>query len=110
MLTIENIQRIKHKPLGKRNFYVESVKEGFDASGNLKDKFRHKYYFTISNRTYSITITLDRSYEYTIHNDTEKYYRLQSSTGDYVFLESKQIANMDIVIDKLRYVALTKFN
>ncbi len=110
MLIIENKERLLGKTLGKRNFYVDGIKETFDMDGMLHNKMNHKYQISITNRKYAITITLDRNIEYYIHNDTEKYYKLQSSTGEHIYIESKQIKNMDVFIDKLRYVALTKFN
>jgi len=103
MLTIKNLNKLNHKTLGKKNFYVESVKEGFDIDGTLTHKTNHKYYFTITNRTYAITIILDRqTYGFATNYD----YKLTSSTGHVLYLTKKDISNMDIFIDKLRLVAL----
>ncbi len=100
MLTITNLNKLNNKTLGKKNFYVESVKEGFDIDGTLTHKTNHKYYFTITNRKYAITITLNRD-EWNTNT-----YKLQSSTGNTLYITLLDIRNMDIFIDKLRLVAL----
>lgn len=99
MLTIQNTNKILHKTLGKKNFYVARVEEDFDATQMI---IEHKYRFELSNRKYAITITLDRNSS-ELHN--ENYYRMQSSTGHTYYVTPKQISNMDIFIDKLRFVA-----
>ncbi len=106
MLTIQNKERLLHKPLGKRNFYVDSIKEIFDITPDGKGLFKRvneRYVISISNRKYVITITLDREAKGFEHNWD---YKLQSSTGVYIHLNTNEIRNMDIFIDKLRYVAL----
>jgi hypothetical protein len=102
MLTIQNINKILHKTLGKKNFYVARVEEQFSIDNIAYNASQHQYKFELSNRKYAITIILDRiSSE--LHN--ENYYRLQSSTGHTYYVTSKQISNIDIFIDKLRFVA-----
>lgn len=101
MLTIQNTNKIIHKTLDKKNFYVERIVAIFDLTENGTEN--HKYKIEITNRKYAITITLDRNSS-ELHN--ENYYRLQSSTGHTYYVTSKQISNIDIFIDKLRYVAL----
>ena len=103
MLTIENINKILYKTLGKKNFYVARVEQKFDMDGAMFTTKNHKYIFELSNRKCAITITLDRTSS-ELHN--ENYYRMQSSTGHTYYVTPKQISNMDIFIDKLRFVAL----
>jgi hypothetical protein len=103
MLTIENINKILHKTLGKKNFYVARIEEQFSMDNTNLLAVEHQYKFELSNRKYAITITLNRNSS-ELHN--ENYYRMQSSTGHTYYITSKQISNMDIFIDKLRFVAL----
>ena len=102
MLTIKNINKIVHKTLGKKNFYVERVQESliynpatFEPEG--------KYLIEITNRRYAISITLNRK-GYDLHNQT--YYSLHSSTGKVYDISFLELCNMDKFIDKLRYVGL----
>ena len=102
MLTIQNTNKILHKTLGKKNFYVARIEEQFSMDNTNLLAVEHQYKFELSNRKYAITIILDRiSSE--LHN--ENYYRMQSSTGHTYYVTPKQISNMDIFIDKLRFVA-----
>ena len=103
MLTIENINKILHKTLGKKNFYVARVEQKFDfghTGYNLTAN--NKYVFELSNRKYAITITLNRVPKQFVVS----HYKLTSSTGKVLYITGKEISNMDIFIDKLRFVAL----
>ena len=103
MLTIENTNKILHKTLGKKNFYVARVEQKFDfghTGYNLTAN--NKYVFELSNRKYAITVTLDRGpKEFVV-----SHYKLTSSTGNVLYITGKEISNIDIFIDKLRFVAL----
>jgi hypothetical protein len=101
MLTIQNLNKLNHKTLGKKNFYVARVEEKFNIGGRLKN---HKYIFELSNRKYAITVTLER--EPAQKNELGIYFKLHSSTGHIYYITEKEISNIDIFIDKLRYVAL----
>jgi len=100
MLTIQNTNKILHKTLGKKNFYVERVEEKFDMDGAMFTTRNHKYIFELTNRKYAITVTLNRD-EWNTNT-----YKLQSSTGNILYITLLDIRNMDIFIDKLRLVAL----
>ena len=99
MLKIRNINKILHKTLGKKNFYVERVEEIFDATSM---SIEHRYKFELSNMKYAITVTLDRGPKQFVVS----HYKLTSSTGKVLYITGKEISNMDIFIDKLRFVAL----
>ena len=103
MLTIQNTDKIVNKALGKKNFYVERVEQKFDfghTGYNLTAN--NKYVFELSNRKYAITVTLDRGpKEFVV-----SHYKLTSSTGNVLYITGKEISNIDIFIDKLRFVAL----
>lgn len=105
MLTINNIEKLKNRPLNKRNFYVESIHEQFSVDNITLTASEHRYKITITNRTYAITITLDR---YPIYKDCNSY-RLSSSMGHYIYIALDDIKNIDKFINKLRYVGLTQF-
>ena len=107
MLTIQNLNKLNHKTLGKKNFYVERVEQKFDfghTGYNLTAN--NKYVFEITNREYAITVTLDR--EPAQYNALGTYFTLHSSTGHKLYISKDEISNMDIFIDKLRLVALSK--
>ena len=103
MLTIQNTNKILHKTLGKKNFYVARVEQKFDfghTGYNLTAN--NKYVFELSNRKYAITVTLDRGPKQFVVS----HYKLTSSTGKVLYITGKEISNIDIFIDKLRFVAL----
>ena len=100
MLTIENINKILQKPLGKKNFYVARAEMSNTMMNPVTFQRTERYIFELSNRKYAITVILDRS-EW--NTDT---YKLQSSTGNVVYITKKDIKNLDIFLDKLRLVAL----
>ena len=103
MLTIKNLNKLNYKQLGKKNFYVESIREQFSIDNVNYTASEHQYKITITNRTYAITITLDREGQ-ELHN--MDIYTLTSSTGHKLYITLLDIRNMDIFIDKLRLVAL----
>jgi len=103
MLTIKNLNKLNNKTLGKKNFYVARIEEQFSIDNVNYTASQHQYKFELSNRTYAITIILDRqTYGFATNYD----YKLTSSTGHVLYLTKKDISNMDIFIDKLRLVAL----
>ena len=107
MLIIENKERLLGKTLGKRNFYVDSIKEIFDITPDGKGLFKRvneRYVISISNRKYAITITLNREAEGT--NVLKYDYKLHSSNGNILYIHISDIRNIDVFIDKLRFVAL----
>ncbi len=111
MITIENKERLLHKPLGKRNFYVESIKEIYDIEPNGNGLFKReneRYVINITNRKYSLTITLDREGKGFVANDSLQAYKLKSSNGNILYLIKDDIRNMDKFIDRLRLVGLGK--
>ena len=105
MLTIQNVNKILHKGLGKKNFYVERITEQFSMDNTNLLAVEHQYKFEITNRKYGITIILNR--EPAQHNTLGTYFTLHSSTGHKLYISKEEISNMDIFIDKLRLVALS---
>ncbi len=103
MLTIKNLNKLNHKTLGKKNFYVARVEEQFSIDSNSLTACEHQYKFELSNRQYAITITLNRE---SSKLGSMNVYTLHSSTGHKLYLLKGEINNMDIFIDKLRLVAL----
>jgi len=104
MLTIKNLNKLNNKTLGKKNFYVERITEEFSMDNTNLLAVEHKYKFEISNRQYGITIILNR--EPVQKNELGVYFKLHSSTGHIYYITQKEISNIDIFIDKLRFVAL----
>jgi DNA-binding response OmpR family regulator len=106
MLTIQNLNKLNHKTLGKKNFYVESIREQFSIDNVNYTASEHQYKITITNRQYAITITLNRE---SSKLGSMNVYTLHSSTGHKLYLLKGEINNIDVFIDKLRLVALSKF-
>ena len=106
MLTIANLNKLNHKTLGKKNFYVERITEEFSMDNKNLLAVEHRKKFEISNRQYGITITLNRE---SSKLGSMNVYTLHSSTGHKLYLLKGEINNMDVFIDKLRLVALSKF-
>jgi hypothetical protein len=103
MLRIQNINKIQHKTLGKKNFYVERVEEKFDMDVPMFTTKNHKYIFELTNRKWAITVTLDRD---EVGRDGNYDYKLHSSTGHVLYINLLDIRNIDKFLDKLRLVAL----
>ncbi len=99
MLTIQNLNKLNHKTLGKKNFYVARVEEQFSIDNINYTASEYQYKFELSNMKYAITITLNRN-EWNTNT-----YKLQSSTGNTLYITLLDIRNMDKFIDKLRLVA-----
>lgn len=104
MLTIQNVNKILHKGLGKKNFYVARVEEQFSIDNVNYAPSEYQYKFELSNMKYAITVTLDRTPAQ--YNALGTYFTLHSSTGHKLYISKNEISNMDIFIDKLRLVAL----
>ena len=104
MLTIQNLNKLNHKTLGKKNFYVARIEEQFSIDNITYGTSQHQYKFEITNRKYGITIILNR--EPAQYNALGTYFTLHSSTGHKLYISKDEISNMDIFIDKLRLVAL----
>jgi hypothetical protein len=102
MITIQNTNKILHKTLGKKNFYVARIEEQFSMDNTNLLAVEHQYKFELSNRKYAITVTLDRGPKQFVVS----HYKLTSSTGNVLYITGKEISNIDIFIDKLRFVAL----
>ena len=102
MLTIKNLNKLNNKTLGKKNFYVARIEEQFSMDNTNLLAVEHQYKFELSNRKYAITVTLDRGAKQFVVS----HYKLTSSTGNVLYITGKEISNIDIFIDKLRFVAL----
>jgi hypothetical protein len=102
MLTIENLNKLNHKTLGKKNFYVARIEEQVWIDNISLTASEHKYKFELSNRKYAITVTLDRM---PVVNE-QNYYRLYATAGIPIYLTIDEIRNMDKFLDKIRLVAL----
>jgi len=100
MLTIKNLNKLNHKTLGKKNFYVARIEEQFNIDNINYTASEHQYKFELSNMKYAITVILNRN-EWNTNT-----YKLQSSNGNTLYITLLDIRNMDIFIDKLRLVAL----
>jgi len=103
MLTIKNLNKLNNKTLGKKNFYVSRIEEQVSYDNVSLTASEHQYKFELSNMKYAITVTLYRSNPKLF---VVPHYKLTSSTGKILFITGKQISNIDIFIDKLRFVAL----
>jgi hypothetical protein len=100
MITIENIDKIVNKTLGKKNFYVESITETILKCPITGVANTPAYMIGITNRKFTATIELDRE------ATNSKGYRLIGVRGKQEYLSLNQIKNIDIVLDKIRYVGI----
>jgi hypothetical protein len=103
MLTIKNLNKLNNIELGKKNFYVARIEEQVSIDNISLTASEHQYKFELSNMKYAITVTLDRSNPKLF---VVPHYKLTSSTGKILYITGKQISNIDIFIDQLRFVAL----
>jgi hypothetical protein len=101
MLTIENVGKIVNKTLGKKNFYVESITETILKCPITGVANNPAYMIVITNRKFTATIELDREV-----SRGGWGYRLIGISGKHEYLSIKQIQNIDIVLDKIRYVGI----
>lgn len=99
MITIENLNKIEQKPLGKKNFYVARVTQGNGIINPYTFEREHRYIFELSNRKYAINVILTR-------NGDMRQYKLVSSNGRVLYISLLDIRNIDKFLDKLRFVAL----
>ena len=100
MLTIQNTNKILHKTLGKKNFYVARIEDSIIYDPMTFSK-QSRYIFELSNRKYAITVILNRN---ECNGNT---YELKSSNGNILYISVLDIRNMDKFLDKLRFVALS---
>ena len=103
MLTIQNTNKILHKTLGKKNFYVARIEEQFNIDNITYTASQYQYKFELSNRKYAITVTLEREPN---GRDGNYDYKLMSSNGNILYISLLDIRNIDKFLDKLRFVAL----
>ena len=102
MLIIHNLDRIRQKTLGKKNFYVERITEIFDIDPITSILSNHRYRIDITNRKYALSVFLDRM---AVENE-QKYYYLHAVSGSPQWLTIGEIKNMDKFLDKIRLVGL----
>lgn len=102
MLTIENVHAIVNKTLDKKNFYVESITESMSTCAITGLSSNPTYNISITNRKYSLNVTLDRV-------ASSGGYMLVGTNGKVAYLSITQIKNIDIVLDKIRYITIHSF-
>jgi hypothetical protein len=91
MLTIENINKIFNKPLGKKNFYVNSM--------DIVDTYW--YIIEITNRKMITNIYLKRT------PMPNGYYEMDCQyTNKAVTMNRAQLENLDVFLDKIRFVGI----
>ncbi len=90
MLTIKNEYKIRNKTLDKKNFYV------FDVLTEPE-----QYTFEITNRDYTIKVFLKRK---EFHNG--HYELICDYTKQTTMLLKSQIQNIDILLDKIRFIGI----
>lgn len=99
MLTIENLNKILQKSLGKKNFYISHIDNAIPIMNPYTFQKEERYIFELNNREYTISVILNREGDMGT-------YKLTSSTGNVLYITKKDIKNIDIFLDKLRFVAL----
>jgi len=90
MLTIKNIFKIRNKTLDKKNFYVFEIYE-----------YPKQYRFQITNNVSIFQIDLKRT------PMPNGYYEMEcQSTNRAVTMNRAQIENLDVFLDKIRFVGI----
>jgi len=91
MLTIQNEFLIRNRRLDKKGFYV------FDILCDTEE-----YIFVISDGLLYKKVFLNRN-----KNDIADHYQLRcDDTQLALYLEKAQIQNIDILLDKIRYIGI----
>ena len=101
MITIENIDKIVNKRLDKKNYFVESITEQIRTCPITGAVSNPTYDIIITNLRNVLVISLDRE-----ASRGGWGYKLVGQSGKMVYLSIKQLQNIDIVLDKIRYVGI----
>lgn len=103
MLTIENVQRLKGKVIGKTGYYVESIKPVVLVDTKAPFGSTHSYMIEITNRTQVVLVQLNRE-GFSIGNRV-KLYELKLG-HNYINLNKFKLRNMDLVIENINKLLL----
>ena len=96
MLTIENVQRLKGKVIGKTGYYVQSIKPVVMTNIKAPYESTHCYLIEITNRMQVIMLQLNRE-GFSIGNRM-KLYELKLGQN-YINLNKFKLRNLDLVIE-----------
>ena len=103
MLTIENVQRLTGKVIGKTGYYVQSIKPVVMTNIKAPYESTHCYLIEITNRMQVIMLQLDRI---GVLADTRlRLYELKLGQN-YINLNKFQLRNMDLVINNINKLLL----
>lgn len=103
MLTIENVQRLKNKVIGKTGYYVQSIKPVVMTNIKAPYESTHCYLIEITNRMQVIMLQLNRE-GFSIGNRM-KLYELKLG-HNYINLNKFKLRNMDLVINNINKLIL----
>jgi len=103
VLTIENVQRLKGKVIGKTGYYVESIKPVVLVDTKAPFESSHWYMIEITNRMQVIMVQLNRE-GFSIGNRM-KLYELKLGQN-YINLNKFKLRNMDLVIENINKLLL----
>ena len=103
MLTIENVQRLKNKVIGKTGYYVQSIKPVVMTNIKAPYESTHCYLIEITNRMQVIMVQLNRE-GFSIGNRM-KLYELKLGLN-YINLNKFKLRNMDLVIENINKLLL----
>ena len=102
MLTIENVQRLKNKVIGKTGYYVSDVMpvvlvnpETFEST--------HFYHIELANRNNYLIVRLNR--EGVSIGNRMKLYEMKLGQN-YINLNKFKLRNMDLVIENINKLLL----
>lgn len=102
MLTIENVQRLKGKVIGKTGYYVKDVMPVVLVNPQTFES-THWYKIEITNRIQVIMLQLDRIGF--LADNRLKLYELKLGQN-YINLNKFQLRNMDLVINNINKLLL----
>ncbi len=103
MLTIENVQRLKGKVIGKTGYYVSDIKPVVMTNIKAPYESTHSYMIEITNRMQVVLVQLNRE-GFSIGNRV-KLYELKLGLN-YINLNKFKLRNMDLVIENINKLLL----
>ena len=106
MLTIENVQRLKGKVIGKTGYYVNDIKPVVLVDTKAPFGSTHSYMIEITNRIQFIMVQLNRE-GFSIGNRM-KLYELKLGQN-YINLNKFKLRNMDLVIENINKLVLGQY-
>lgn len=103
MLTIQNVERIRNKVIGKTGYYVSDIKPVVMTNIKAPYESTHCYQIEITNRKQVVLVQLGRV---GFLAGTQFILYEMKLGQNYINLNKFQLRNMDVVIDNINKLLL----